>query len=295
MKKKNKKYFICSDIHSFYKPLRKALKEAGWNKKNKNHILVVLGDVFDRGPDTLKVYEFLKSIPEDQIVLVKGNHEDLFLELLTKSVPDDYDYSNGTVRTFCSIAGINERDIDRREIFLDYIMSRDDVDEIDYAEINAEVDKKCRELFYDVREKVEKSGVVDWLRSGQWQNYFELDDYVMVHSFVPLRLREEEGVFYGKDYFPSWRYDSSEEEWYKARWGCPFTQYDQGYFKEDKTLVCGHWHAYGFREHYLNIKYEGQDIYGNPDIHKTYKGKGIIALDACTVVSDIVNVLVIEE
>lgn len=238
--KSAKKYFVCSDIHSFYKPLIKALKEAGWNKNNKTHVLVVLGDVFDRGHDTVKVYKFLKSIPEGQIVLVKGNHEDLFLELLAKSAPDDYDYANGTVRTFCSIAGVAEKAIDREEVFLDYIRSHDDTDEIDYAEINAEVDKKCRESFYDIKEKVKKSGVVDWLRSCQWQNYFELDDYVMIHSFIPLRLREEDGEFYGKDYFPTWRYDSTEKEWYKARWGCPFIHYDQGYFKEEKTLICGH-------------------------------------------------------
>ena len=46
---KMKTYFVCSDIHGFYKEWMKSLKEAGFNKNNPEHILIVLGDVFDRG------------------------------------------------------------------------------------------------------------------------------------------------------------------------------------------------------------------------------------------------------
>ena len=44
-----KTYFVCSDIHGFYKEWVKSLKEAGFNKNNPEHILIVLGDIFDRG------------------------------------------------------------------------------------------------------------------------------------------------------------------------------------------------------------------------------------------------------
>lgn len=71
---------------------------------NKEHTLVILGDIFDRGEETRNLYSFLKNIPEDRLVLVKGNHEYLLEELLEKDLPDSYDFSNGTVFTCCQIA-----------------------------------------------------------------------------------------------------------------------------------------------------------------------------------------------
>lgn len=79
------KYFCVSDIHSFYTPLKKALKQAGFRKSNKDHCLVVCGDIFDRGEETVQVYEFLKSLPKNRCILIKGNHESLYFGLLKKS------------------------------------------------------------------------------------------------------------------------------------------------------------------------------------------------------------------
>ena len=99
------KYFVVSDIHSFYSELKKALDIAGFNKRNKDHILIVCGDIFDRGPDTLSVYKFLTSIPKKRCILIKGNHELLYEKLLEKRFPEGHDFSNHTVDTFCQIAG----------------------------------------------------------------------------------------------------------------------------------------------------------------------------------------------
>lgn len=99
------KYFVVSDIHSFYIELKRALDKAGFNKRNKDHTLIVCGDIFDRGPDTLSVYKFLTSIPKKRCILIKGNHELLYEELLDKSFPESHDFSNHTVDTFCQIAG----------------------------------------------------------------------------------------------------------------------------------------------------------------------------------------------
>ena len=101
------RYFITSDIHSFYTPFIEALTKKGFDKENPDHILVVLGDIFDRGNETKQVYDFLTSLNQDRLILVRGNHEQLYLELLKKRLPDNYDYSNGTVKTFCHVAGFN--------------------------------------------------------------------------------------------------------------------------------------------------------------------------------------------
>ena len=99
------KYFVVSDIHSFYSELKKALDIAGFNKRNKDHTLIVCGDIFDRGSETVELYKFLTSIPKKRCILIKGNHELLYKKLLEKKLPESYDFSNHTVDTFCQIAG----------------------------------------------------------------------------------------------------------------------------------------------------------------------------------------------
>lgn len=41
----NKKYFVISDPHSFYMEMKTALFKAGFRKSNKEHILIVCGDL----------------------------------------------------------------------------------------------------------------------------------------------------------------------------------------------------------------------------------------------------------
>ena len=79
-----KTYFVCSDIHGFFKEWMLSLKEAGCDIKNSDHVLIILGDIFDRGSEPWKVYKFIRSLPEERIILVKGNHEYLLLELVER-------------------------------------------------------------------------------------------------------------------------------------------------------------------------------------------------------------------
>ena len=58
------KYFITSDIHSFYDEFIEALNKAGYDKNNKDHILIICGDIFDRGTKPLEIYEFLKNMSQ---------------------------------------------------------------------------------------------------------------------------------------------------------------------------------------------------------------------------------------
>ena len=73
-----KKYFAISDMHSFYEPMIKALSDKGFDIDNPDHFVIVCGDAFDRGDDTVKVFEFLKDLKaKDRLVYIMGNHEDL--------------------------------------------------------------------------------------------------------------------------------------------------------------------------------------------------------------------------
>lgn len=108
-------------------------------------------------------------------------------------------------------------------------------------------------------------------------NYFETKNYIFVHGWVPSI-----GIYFNND----WRC-ASEEAWSEARWtdGSKMTQYRA--FEPNKCIVCGHWHCSKW-----HMLYEGK---GEFEDFSPYISKEVIALDACTAYSKIVNVLEIED
>lgn len=247
------KYFIVSDLHSFATELKLALKRAGFQKTNKEHCIVVVGDIFDRGDETLELYNFLSSIPKKRCILIRGNHEHLFAALLKKSCFESHDLSNHTVDTFCHIA---HRDIG---------------------------DLHCGDVSWkEITDSVKSSKIWAWLNSKQWVNYFELGPYIFTHSFIPVRIQEKyKQALYiyapydlsGKafEYREDWR-NATNYEWEDATWGDPVDYYKSGLFEEEskkgKILVVGHWHVSDFWKRIAGIKSYDQpitDIYYSQD------------------------------
>ena len=90
------KCFISSDIHSFFDEWQTALLKSGFDIHNPEHVIVVLGDIFDRGTQPLQVYYFLKALPKERRILIRGNHEILLKELVERGYAESHDYHNGT-------------------------------------------------------------------------------------------------------------------------------------------------------------------------------------------------------
>ena len=99
-----KSYFVCGDIHSFYDEFIRALRDKGFDKDNPNHILICVGDLFDRGEKPVEVYNFVKSLPADRFVYIRGNHEDLLFDCCRENKEHPFDigyhhFTNGTYGT----------------------------------------------------------------------------------------------------------------------------------------------------------------------------------------------------
>lgn len=215
---KNKKYyFLVSDIHSFADELKSALFKAGFRKTNKNHTLVVLGDLFDRGPKTMQVYEYIKSLPKSRRILIKGNHEELYFTLLTKSFPERNDFHNMTVNTFCDIA----------------CMPIDVLNEDTYNYDYSTYFKGSRAAWETIKHQVKYSKITTFLKSSEWKNFYEIKTktktYICVHSFIPVKPKQEYiaklGICayttenpYKLEYDPEWR---DSKAWSSAIWYCP--------------------------------------------------------------------------
>ena len=49
-----RKLFIVSDVHSYFNEMIQALSNAGFDRNNPNHIFVSLGDLLDRGKQSVE-------------------------------------------------------------------------------------------------------------------------------------------------------------------------------------------------------------------------------------------------
>lgn len=102
------KYFLFSDVHGEYDALITSLEAAGFDLSNKEHMLIGLGDYFDRGSQNEFVLVFLMAMQEQgRIKLIRGNHDDMLLDFLTLNVVEAFHNlrHNGLDKTIDNLAG----------------------------------------------------------------------------------------------------------------------------------------------------------------------------------------------
>ncbi|MBO6285466.1 MAG: metallophosphoesterase [Bacilli bacterium] len=277
-----KRYFISWDIHSFYDEYLEALHEAGFERDNPEHILLIDGDIFDRGKKPLELYRFLRDFPEDRLILVRGNHEILLRDLIHRGYPESYDVSNGTVKTVEILSPEITKEMHQR--MREYITQGISLPYCSIYQLRAEYFKK--RLHTPLMDEI-----LAWILSSRWVDYYETPHHIFVHASLPSLFDQ---------LLPQWR-EIDTEGWYWARWQCPWKEYIKGILdpeiKMGKTIVVGHWHTADF---YNNLDYVGEpkrklDFQRENPIYRPEEFPGLIGLDACTVCTHKVNVLVLNE
>ena len=252
-----KKYFVMSDIHSFYNEMITALKLKHFDDKNPDHILVVCGDLFDRGPDTVKVFEFAKSLAEQgRFIYVRGNHEDMLFECIEELKMCCMGHHHVTNGTFSTIVQFTEENM--YDLYLG--------------------------LFDRTKFAMKIAPLVNFINEYA-VDYYEIDDHVFVHGWIPCepvlgKVKED------------WR----EGNWNQARWLNGMACWHKGAKVEGKTIVCGHWHCSWGHSHLDRKRKEFPDKNRKDwlESFKPYIKEGIVAIDACTAYSRICNCYVIE-
>ncbi len=248
------RYYVSADVHGFYSIFRQALTAADFFNDEKPHKLIILGDIFDRGAEAHEMQDFiLQLMADDRVILVKGNHEDLYEDLVTvdEGLPRSHHVHNGTYDTAIRLTGY------------DPTMAK--IRHFDFADAAKETP------YY---QKIIPSMI----------DFYETEHFVFVHGWIPCISDRRTGF----SYYSEWR-EVDPFEWKRARWynGMDAAQTCM----EEKTILCGHWHA-----SYGHAKYEKKGSEFGPDADFTpYYGSGIIALDACTAHSKMINVVVIED
>lgn len=252
----SKKYFITSDVHSFFDEMMVALNEKGFDKDNSDHYLVVCGDLFDRGSQTVQLFEFVKSLG-DRFIYVKGNHEDMLedcvMEIYKGRIPGSHHFHNGTVKTICHFCGQGE-----------WIMH----------------DPTWRDKIYAIMKPI-----LDWINEKS-VNYYEVGDYVFVHGWIPC--------YQGLDDFrDATERDWADARWANgmAMWKNPACRVD-GRTVVCGHWHC----SYGWSRIDNKYKeFPNPTHYDFQLSFQPWAKEGIIAIDACCAYSGKLNCIVIEE
>ncbi len=260
------KYYVVTDIHGFYKEMEISLREKGFFDDKEERKLIICGDLLDRGEEPIEVQDFVMDLlKKDQVILIRGNHEDLLVNLIEEApkwfnqdISETYHYSNGTVESALRL--VNES--------------------LPNAILHPE----------DFAKRVKETPFYKTILPSM-KNYFETKNYIFVHGWIPCTVIGEgisnmDTFLYEKD----WR-EANTTRWERVRWLNGMAAASRGVIEPNKTIVCGHWHC-----SYAHAKLEGKgEEFGATADFSPYYGKGIIALDTCTAYSGKVNCIILED
>lgn len=207
------RYYVTTDVHGHLTELKNALQEKGFFDDPEPHKLIICGDLFDRGQEALALQHFiLDLLLKDQVILIRGNHEDMTMDLLHQwdnySFLERHHLHNGAVDTVCQLTGSSTRDLmaDHRRVGRAFL----------------------------------KTSLVQTIIPAT-KNYFETEHYIFVHGWIPCK----DGYIYD----PKWR-DAGKNQWRSARWTNGMEAAHRGVIVKGKTIVCGHYHCSFGHSHY---------------------------------------------
>ena len=272
-----KKVFVVSDIHGFYDKFIIALNAAGFNNDDSTHILMVLGDCFDRGTQAIELCQYLSALKkEGRLILIRGNHEvlirDCLKEIKRNRRPINANhYHNGTVLTIEQFV--------KDPIIVNKLERWFELSDEEINIINKSI-KPCLNLTKDAI------------------NYIEFGDYIFVHGWIPCVIKD---VFFDYEYIKiisDWRnLEADSKEWDNALWYNGGRAWEKKCREPGKTIVCGHracsWgHSHLHRD---RKEFPNKSLPNWINSFVPFYDDGIIMIDACTAYSGIVNVLVFEQ
>lgn len=102
--KTNKKLFAVADIHGHFTELKEALDASGFENGNPEHLLIVCGDLFDRGKENRAVFEYLTGL--ENKILIRGNHDERLAEIFESRQLEYFDAHNHTDETIEEFFGV---------------------------------------------------------------------------------------------------------------------------------------------------------------------------------------------
>jgi len=250
-----KKYFAFSDTHGCFTELQTALAKAGFEKDNVNHILIGVGDYFDRGSENKEMLEFLYDMfKKGRLQHILGNHDEMLLDFITGKDDGMFNaMNNGMDKTIANFSGFR----------LDVILYR-----MQYQDLVIEKIKENHPYLLEFLKAAKHE-----INIGKYK--FTHAGYTHVNKYSPWELPTR------------WEVDNWSNTPY---WIDSFKNGDK--FDPLTTYVFGHWHATLLHDDFIGAEFN--EFGRKKKHHTTFVFENFIGLDACTNLSGFVNILTFE-
>lgn len=175
------KTYVLSDIHGNFDVFKKMLEKIHFNQEDT---LYILGDICDRGPDSLNIYFFIQKYKN--IILLKGNHEYMMQEALYEAIlHNDFDYPSMSFKLWAKNGGDTTIENVR------HYLHKTGLNHLDYTVVR---NAFLQNLYHYLKSL---PLIVELTVHGK--------DYVLVHAGVdpelPLDRQQEDTVLWIRDYF----------------------------------------------------------------------------------------------
>lgn len=252
-----KKYFLFSDVHGELTALLQSLDKNGFDKNNPEHILVSLGDNFDRGDENQGVYDFLQEYQDKgRFMGILGNHDEMLRDFIIGLDDGIFNAThNGLDRTIFELSGR----LQPKKFIYDY-------PELLISKIK-ERNPKLIKFLYSLTDKI------------------EINDYVLTHAGYSPTNKYAVGTFKEVRWtIDNWARTSEFVEFFP----------DSVDYDPDKIYIFGHWHAFRLHDKFFGEEVN-PDTQTPLRRHHTFEFKNFRGIDACSNLSKFVNIIVIDE
>lgn len=156
------KYFVISDMHGDFTATVSALQDSGYDQKNPEHTLIVLGDYFGRADTSpfstgsKQIYDYLLSPDHlNKPICIKGNHEILTENIFRRGYIHEIDFSNGDEKTIISFSE-----------------KPGSIFDVGYQE--------------DMIRQASESGLREWIKTLPW--FYETKTHILTHGWFPQEI-----------------------------------------------------------------------------------------------------------
>ena len=192
--------YVVSDIHGQFDAFEKMLKKI---KFKNDDIMYIIGDVIDRGPEPIKIIEYIMQ--KKNMVLLAGNHEHMavicinkLLSEINQNVIDELEngeimgvieewQQNGGAITFSQLLVLGKSRIKEIYNFLSHLKLYKELEIADkkYLLVHAGLGN------FDKNKKMKEYTIMDlcWERLDYNKKYF--DDKTIITGHVPTQIIKE--------------------------------------------------------------------------------------------------------
>lgn len=260
------KYYIFSDVHGEFDTLQRALKNSGFNSKDKDSYLVSLGDAFDRGAQSCEMLKWMVSnVRKGKLLTVCGNHEWRLQQLMEN--PSLYSreadgYCNGIIQTLMSFCHFKNITPLLKENPATFTNSNIVYSAGFFGDLVALIPTTLTML------------LAEYFNSLEWG--YQNRDYILVHGWYA-----HEGGFYMRPQDAVW---ANTPKCIKAK----------DYPADGRKLIVGHWQTEALKQVYLgSLAFEELTKPWEPS-YDIFECEKFAAIDGSTNVSGQVNIYTIE-